>query len=110
MRRVDRSWLFQTGTERHSEAAQECTQNNKSGQARYGVVFTSGMWQCGLEVGNPCKKDRLSLVIDVRLEHILVPVVRAQAIFQQLMQTITIIFAVILDKCSLQELRPVILR
>ena len=49
-------------------------------------------------------------MVVVRLEHELVPVVRAEAEFQQLVQPFTLVVAVDLEQRPLEELRPVVLR
>ena len=76
----------------------------------FNLAVSSGMWKCGFQVRNPGKKYGLSLVMMVRLKHKLVPVVCAEAEFQQLVEPFTIIVTVSFEQRSFKELHPVILR
>jgi hypothetical protein len=67
------------------------------------------MGKGGLQVWNPSEKNRLSLMMVVRLKYELIPVVRAQAVFQQLMQPFTVIASLNLKQSPFEKLRPVVL-
>ena len=68
------------------------------------------MWKCGFQVRNPGKKYGLSLVMMIRREYKLVPVVCAEAEFQQLVEPFTIIVTVSFEQRPFEKLHPVILR
>jgi hypothetical protein len=66
------------------------------------------MGKRGLQVRNPNEINRLSLMM-VRLKYELIPVVRAQAVFQQLMQPFTVIASLNIKQSPFEKLRPVVL-
>ena len=64
----------------------------------------------GFQIRNSGKEYGLSLVMMVRLKHELVPVVRAEAEFQQLVESFMIIVTVSFEQRPFEELHPVIFR
>ena len=82
---------------------------NRAGshQAEMVGIGASRMGKRGLQIRDSSKKNGLNLMVVVRLEHKLVPIVRAKTEFQQPMKPVKVIVALDLEKRPFEELRPV---
>lgn len=78
------------------------------GEFRLSVALRMG--KRGFEIRDSSKKNGLGLVVVIRLEHKLVPVVCAEAELQRPVEPVTIIAALDFEQRPFQELGPVVLR